>query len=64
MINARDVDPQFAHLGEIAAGLLLRAEVIAVGIRFERPVGSAFDKKLALALEEELGEERTRTGEG
>ena len=55
MINARDVDPEFPHLEQIAAGLLDRAQVMSVGIRSERTVGHAFDKELALAFEEELG---------
>jgi len=60
MINAHDIDPQFAHLGEVATRLLLSAEVIARCIRFEWPIGGAFDKELPIALEEKLGE-RTNT---
>ena len=56
MINAHDVDPELAHLGEVAARLLLRAKVIAGRIRLERPVGGALDEKFPVALEEELGE--------
>ena len=56
MINAHDVDPEFPHLGEIAAGLLGRPKIMSVGIRFERPVGDALDKKLAIAFEEEFGD--------
>jgi hypothetical protein len=37
MINARDVDPEFPHLEQIAAGLLGRAQVMPVGIRSEWP---------------------------
>ncbi len=56
MINAHHVDPEFAHLGEVAPRLLLRAEIIARRIRLEWSVGGALDEKFPVALEEELGE--------
>ena len=62
MINAHHIDPEIAHLGEVTAGLLLRAKVIAGRIRFERPVGGALDEKLPVALEEELGERTDADG--
>ena len=56
MIDAHDVDPELAHLREIAVRLLLGAKIIAVRIRLERPVGDALDEKLPVALEEEFRE--------
>ncbi len=62
VVDARDIDPELAHLGEVAPGLLRIAEVIARGIRPERPVGGALDEKLAVALEEKLGESSDANG--
>ena len=57
VINADDVDSDLAHLSaDRAAGLFGRAEIMSVRIRPERPVGHAFDKKLAIAFEEEFGD--------
>jgi hypothetical protein len=42
-------------LGKVAPRLLRSAEIITGRIRSKGPVGDAFDKKLFVALEEELG---------
>ena len=62
VIDANDVDPEFAHLREVTARLLVRAEVMAFRIRFERPVGDALDEKFPVAFEEELGERTDADG--
>ena len=56
MIDACHVDPELAHLREVTPRLLRGAEIIAGRVRLEWSVGGALDKKLAVALEEELGE--------
>jgi hypothetical protein len=56
MINSRDVDPQFAHLGKVAPRLLRGSEVVTGCVRSKRPVGDPLHEKLLAALEEELGE--------
>ncbi len=56
MIDPCHVDPQLAHLREVTPRLLCGAKIIAGRVRLEWSVGGALDKKLAVALEEELGE--------
>lgn len=56
VINPDEIDPEFAHLGEVAPDLLRGAEVIAVRVGFEWTVGHTLDEKLALAFKEKLGE--------
>ena len=54
VVNAQQVDAQFAHEREVRADLFRRADEIPGGIRVERPVGDALEKEFVFAPEEEL----------
>ena len=64
VINANDVDPELAHLGEIALRLIGWPKIVPVRVRFERPVGDAFDEELAVAFEEKFRDRTDRARSG
>ena len=61
MINPDDVEPDFAHLGEIAPDLVRRPEVMAFLVRTKRAVGDALDEELAVAFKEEFRDRADRS---
>src|SRR5439155_20225688 len=56
MINPDQIHADLAHLAQIAPGLFRRTDVESIGVWLEWPVSDAFDKKLAIAFKEELGD--------
>src|SRR4051794_36058318 len=56
MINPDQIHADLAHLAQIAPGLFRRTDVESISVWLEWPVSDAFDKKLAVAFKEELGD--------
>ena len=54
MVNAHHIEPEVANVREISTSSFRRTEVIASRVRFERPVGNAFDEEFAVVFEEEF----------
>src|SRR5579864_5139669 len=54
MINPDNVQSDFTHQSKIRIRLFRAAEIISIRVRFERPVGHAFDEEFAVAFEKEF----------
>ncbi len=63
VVNADKVESGLAHHGEIRARFFRSAEMVALLVGREWPVGDAFDEKLFFALEEKFGLNADRCAE-
>ncbi len=55
VVNAQQVDAQFAHEREVGADLVRRADEVPGGVGMKRAVGDALEEKFVFAPEKEFG---------
>ena len=55
VVDAQQVDAQFAHERQVGAGFFRRADEVSRRVGMERAVGDALEEEFAVAPEEELG---------
>ncbi len=55
MVNPDNIETSLAHQREINVDLLRPTQIVPVGVRVERTVRNAFNEKLFVAVQKELG---------